>query len=210
MSTGKSDFDQLVGPVWSFLAPRAEPRQVDSIFVFGGLGLEIPARAAELYLGGSSRHVLITGASGPLTQGTFTKSEAAVFRDAMVERGVPSTSIIVEEQARNSGQNVEYGMKALAEAGIHPKRLALVSKSFIMRRAVATFGSQFPEVKTVPLPPEGPASMYIDRPPRDFAQRLLDELARLDDYQAKGFIRPVEIPTDVKRAAETIRVWLEH
>jgi uncharacterized SAM-binding protein YcdF (DUF218 family) len=210
MESDDAVFEKMLEPLWLFLAPLESARPSDVIFVFGGLGMEIPRRAAELYRSGVSSWVLVSGASGPLTQGTFTKSEAAVFRDEMVAQGVPASAIILEESARNSGQNVEYGMHALAARGIHPTTVALVSKSFIMRRAIATFERKFPDVVVVPLPPIGPASMYVDRPRAEFAQRLLDELKRLEDYETAGFIAHVDIPPDASNAATRIRFWLEH
>lgn len=199
----EAQFDQLVDPVWSFLAPcatTATTSKVDAIFVFGGLGMEIPTRAAALYHRGVADHILVSGDSGPLTVDAFPASEARVFADKMVQLGVPRASIHLEEKATNTGQNVQLGMEKLAADGIIPRKLALVAKGFLTRRAMLTFGRQYPQIVTVPLPAEGPASAHPDRPREKLALRLVDELRRLRQYQNHGFIAEVTIPVAVRRA----------
>lgn len=117
-------------PIWTFLAIEQAPIPSDALFVFGGLGLEIPARAAQLFLGGFSSTVLISGASGSLTQGVFNKAEAEVFKDAMVKDGVPRDAILTEHHATNTGQNVMFGMTTLEKADKQINSLEPIPKPF--------------------------------------------------------------------------------
>lgn len=203
-------YEQLLLPVWQYLVPEADPERSDVLFVFGGLGLEVPARAAQLYENGFAPLVVISGSSGPLTQGVFTKPEAQVFKEEMVRFGVPEDVIITENHATNTGQNVTLGMKALQAAGNNIASAILVAKSFIMRRCVATFNKQFPEVRLIPCPPRGSLIQFVDRPRREFAARMLAELQRLKDYGGKGFILEQQIPQEVRIAANLIQASLDN
>lgn len=203
-----AEFERLLSPVWNYLAMEASPSKCDILFVFGGLGLEIPARAAELYFSGWAPMVLITGAAGPLTQGVFQKPEAEVFKDEMVKRGVPADRILTENRATNTGQNVSFGMEKLQSSGVSASNAILVAKSFISRRCVATFKKNFPNVNTIPCPPKGGPLDFIDRSRPDFAKRMLGELDRLVEYGKKGFIVEQDIPLAVISAADQIRLAL--
>ncbi|GAA1778189.1 YdcF family protein [Nostocoides vanveenii] len=203
-----NDFDAILQPIWEFLATQADVAKADVIFVFGGLGNEIPQRATELFKLGVAPVCLVTGSSGPLTAGVYTKSEAEVFADEMVKEGVPAQSIFVERSARNTGQNVAFGMAMLRNLNIPTTRVAIVCKAFLARRAMLTFQQQCPQVQTLPLPPVGTPSKMLDRSQEDFAQRLLDELTRLTDYAEAGYIAATDIPRSVTAAAEAVRAML--
>ena len=204
---GDDEYEGLLEPVWRYLVPEETPQKADVVFVFGGLGLEVPARASELYKAGFAPVVVISGSSGPLTRGIFTRPEAQVFKEEMVRLGVPDTVILTEDHAKNTGQNVTLGMQALQSAGKRIETAILVAKSFIMRRCVATFAKQFPAVRVVPCPPRGRITDFVDRPRPDFAERMLAELQRLQDYSGK-FIVEQHVPDDVSAAANRIKLAL--
>ncbi|MBX3024695.1 YdcF family protein [bacterium] len=200
-----AQFLALVSPVWDYLALNEQPQPSDVIFVFGGLDLAVPTRAAELYSLHYAPIVLVTGNAGALTKEVFSKPEAIVFRDRMVELGVPSGSVILELTATNTYQNVSLGMRTLRQAGRIPTTALLVAKSFLMRRCYATFLRQYPEVQTRSCPPQGSLLHFCDRPRHEFAERLVAELERLDSYSVKGDIAALCIPASVRAAASTIR-----
>lgn len=205
-SMSNDNFDNILKEIWTYLAPAANPAPTDIIFVFGGLDLSIPNHASELFKTGNYQYVVISGAEGPLTSGVFSKSEARTFADVMTSAGVPEDRILLEEQAKNTGENVKYGMRRAQEAGLKVISATLVSKSFLMRRALLTFSKQFPQIATLPSPPPGPPSAYLDRPKLEFAQRLIGEIDRLVNYERLGFIAHADIPSRVEEAVKFLRV----
>ena len=194
----------MLEPLWHFLAVCEEPVPADVIFVFGSRALEVPRRAADLYAAGFSRRILVSGRFGPMTKGVFGKPEALVFKDELVRRGVPEGAIRTEVEAGNTLENVAFGMSALQAAGETPRSALLVAKAFAMRRCLATFARQYPEVNTRSCPPRGPLVHHRDRSREAFANRLVGELRRLDHYGAVGDIQAEEIPSSAREAARQV------
>ncbi|WAC90217.1 YdcF family protein [Mycobacterium sp. Aquia_213] len=203
------EYTALLMPLWEFLAPQDSIRgRHDCIFVFGGNDLKVPERAAALWCEGAASDVLVTGKQGAYSA-HFEKSEAQTFADRMVGGGVTRNSIVIEDAASNTGENVAYGMAKLAEIGLEPKRIIAVSKPFLMRRCIATFCKQFPAVDVTACPPIGRPLEFIDRPRDEYVRRLVSELDRLYSYAAQGYIAPVIIPDLVLRTATRLREYLD-
>ena len=210
MSTDVSRLDpttiRRLQPLWDYLAISEPPVPADAIFVFGSKDFAVPARAAELYRDGYAAHVLVTGSYGRMTRDVFPKSEALVFKDRLIEGGVPEAAVITEEEAANTLENVRFGMKTLTLRGLSPRTLLLVAKGFVMRRCVATFAVQFRDVKVVPCPPVGGIESALDRSGPAFSTRLAAEVSRLDRYAAKGDVGRQQIPGVVRSIARELRV----
>lgn len=191
--------------LWSFLAPQRQPEAVDAIFVFGGVNLRVPERAANLYEAHYASTVVVSGGAGSRTHLHFDEPEADVFVQVLHERGVPADDIVIEPTASNTGQNVEFGMAKLLERVPEVTSLLLVATPFIMRRCIATFERQYPDIRTIPCPPAGFYGEFVDRPYPEFIDRLVAEVDRLDAYAVSGFIAPVDIPVAVREACDYFR-----
>ena len=191
--------------LWDYLLVAQPPAPADVIFVFGSQDLAMPDRAAELYRGGHAPAILATGGFGRMTRGVFHQPEALVFRDRLIEAGVPAAAIVAETEAGNTLENVRFGLAALRRAGRPARSALLVAKGFVTRRALATFAAQAPEVRVRACPPTPRLSEAMDRPAEAFAGRLVAELDRLDRYGARGDIARQRIPPAVRAAARRIR-----
>jgi len=148
--------------------------------------------------------VMLDAHQGPpnvTTSKVLDKPEALVFKDELVTLGVPNSAITTEVRAGNTLENVQFGMSALRSVGQTPHSVLLVAKGFAMRRCVATFARQYPEVHVLSCPPLGSLATQRDRPLAMFVVRLLSELRRLDEYGAAGDIEPQVIPASVREAA---------
>lgn len=203
-SPGADDFEQVVGPLWNYLAVSDAPARADVIFVFGSQSLDVPARAAELYRAGHAPVVLASGGYGRMTRGVFDRPEALVFRDLLVREGVPRAAVVTETEAGNTLQNVVFGLAALRRKRIAAASALLVAKPFVMRRCAATFARQAPDVRVRCCPPRSGLTGSVDRPPAEFAARLAAELERLERYAAAGDVAPRPIPEPVRAAARRI------
>ena len=190
--------------LWNFLSIIEKPSASDAIFVFGGVSSSIPEKTAQLYKEGVAKVILVTGGTGGRTHLYFKETEALKIRESLIKSGVPDSAIISEQLASNTGENVSFGMKRLLEHTKNPSALTLVSAPFSMRRCVATFNKQFPEISVTPCPPQISASDYSDREPNEFALRLVGEIERLKNYAELGYITKTNIPEEVELATQRI------
>ena len=133
-----------------------------------------------------------------------------MFKDRLIAGGVPEAAIVTETAAASTLENVRFGMAALADHGLHPRSALLVAKGFALRRCVATFARQHPEVRVHPCRPEASLEAAFDRSPPEFAARLVAELERLERYAAQGDIQPQEIPSEVWAAAPIAATLGDH
>lgn len=199
-----AELEELLQPIWTYLSVNEEPRRADLIFVFGGLDLAVPRRAAELFRLHFADRVLVTGALGPLNRDVFEKTEAETFSDEMVRCGVDPSAIFLEKTATNTLENVLRGMKVAAEQGLQAREVILTAKPFLMRRCLATFQRHQPQVKTTCCPPTGSVIQFIDRDRTKFGSRLIAELKRLKDYGEKGDIAVQPVPDSVNEAVRRL------
>ncbi len=63
-------------------------------------------------------------------------SEAQVMRDYLVEKGIGSERVLVEDQSHNTFQNIIYSAQLMQEQGIDPEQgVLMVSNGFHLTRA---------------------------------------------------------------------------
>jgi uncharacterized SAM-binding protein YcdF (DUF218 family) len=82
----------------------------------------------------------------------FTLREAETMKAIAIANGVPADAIILEEQAANTFENVEFTSRILRKMGW--RRIALVSSPYHMRRATLTWSAVAPDIEVIPTPPE--------------------------------------------------------
>jgi len=151
--------------VWWMAKPlqmTAAPRQADAIVVFaGGVGesgkagggyQERVKHAVELYQRGLAPYLIFSSGY------TFVFQEAEVMRGLAVDLGVPVSAILLEEQAANTHENVQFVTQIL-EAH-HWQTVLLVSSPYHMRRAVGTFRKAAPQITVIPDPV--PSSQFYE------------------------------------------------
>ena len=130
------------------------PRGADAIVVFaGGVGesgqagggyQERVKTAVELYRGGfAPRMVFESGYA-------FAFREAEIMRDLAMTEGVPDSSIVLETNGANTYDDVIRVREVLRARGW--RRILLVSSPYNMRRALAVWRKQAPEIDVVATP----------------------------------------------------------
>jgi uncharacterized SAM-binding protein YcdF (DUF218 family) len=191
--------------IWDFLSIYDEPVQADAIFAFGSSLITTPKHAAYLYHNGYAPVIVISGSSGPLSRVVFGRPEVDVFRETCIREGVPEEAIICEAQATHTGENIQFGMKALRDAGHQAKHVLAVSWPYHMRRVDATFEKLEPDISVTCCPPPGEMEEFVRISRERFALRLAGEADRISDYGAKGMMAFREVPPSVVEAVKTIR-----
>ena len=198
--------EDLARLIWDYhhLHHRLQP--ADLILALGSNDTRVADRAAELYLAGWAETLIFSGGSGALTRDRFDRPEAEIFADIARDRGVPARAILIEPHSTNTGENIVFSRRLLAERGIEPKRIILVQKPYMERRAYATFKKIWPEPELIVTSPE---SSFEDYPTADLpfdlvVNIMVGDLQRIRLYPGLGFQIEQEIPDEVWEAGQKL------
>lgn len=183
--------------IWSDIIDYVDPvrpsSSCDYALIFGtrhGVDQFVAEILMSYRVGEFKRAIL----SGGATRGDPTP-EAHILAEELVAAGLPEDSLIIEDRATNTLENVLFSRALLEAEGRHPDRLLLIGKICSTRRYMMTIAQQWPAIRRM----ESRAINYfeIDRADwyRDetFRQRVFGELERIARYQAKGDIREIDL-----------------
>jgi uncharacterized SAM-binding protein YcdF (DUF218 family) len=194
--------DAWARTVWDYHKVGHALRHADCIVALGSHDTRVAERAAELYLAGWAPLVVMSGGLGSLTSGLWTRPEAEVFADVAVSMGVPRERLLLESRSTNTGENVSFTRRLLAERGVLPRSAIAVQKPYMERRTLATFGARWPELELVVTSPLLDFDAYtrqgISRD--DVIHIMVGDLQRLLVYAREGFSTPQEVPAEVMAA----------
>lgn len=182
--------------------------QADLILALGSNDPRVAERAAQLFLAGYAPLLAFSGGLGRLTQELYPKPEAEVFAEVAIRLGVPREHILLENQSTNTGENILFTRRLLDQKGLHPKKILLVQKPYMLRRAYATAKKQWPEVDFLVTGPQISFTEYpTDKIPKDLLINILvGDTQRIREYPRLGFQIPQEMPGEVWAACgELIR-----
>jgi uncharacterized SAM-binding protein YcdF (DUF218 family) len=170
-----------------------------------GLGshdLGVADAAVDLYKRGLAPLLVFTGATSPTTRDRMPRGEAVHYRERALELGVPSSAVLVEPNARNTGDNIRFSKAVLEEAGVDVSSVLLISKPYEERRAYATARKLWPEVEIVSASAPMTLDEYVDSigDAHLVIDMLVGALQRLLIYPEQGFMISQSVPDDVLKA----------
>lgn len=174
-----------------------------------GLGshdLGVADTAVDLYKRGMAPLLVFTGATSPTTRERMPRGEAVHYRERALELGVPSSAVLVEPNARNTGENIRFARAVLEEAGVDVSSVLLISKPYEERRAYATARKLWPEVEIVSASTPMTLEEYADsiQDARLVIDMLVGALQRLLIYPEQGYMISQPVPDDVLEAYERL------
>ncbi|MER7566670.1 YdcF family protein [Streptomyces sp. NPDC097941] len=174
-----------------------------------GLGshdLGVADTAVDLYKRGLAPLLLFTGATSPTTRERMPRGEAVHYRERALELGVPSSAVLVEPKARNTGENIRFSRAVLEDAGVEVSSVLLISKPYEERRAYATARKLWPEVEFVSASTPMTLEEYADsiQDARLVIDMLVGALQRLLVYPEQGYMISQPVPDDVREAYERL------
>lgn len=168
--------------------------------IFGQPGAkEIALHAASLYHADVLSNIIVSGGvggTGKLPLGFET--EAEFYEDALLQEGVPLNAIILEPAARNTLENVTFGMKEARKRGIKPKMMVAVGIPAHLLRCVLTLRRQTSGILIYGSTHAFDAKALC--PDRNQALRILGEFQRVVSYMLWGDIAAIGIPKDILHA----------
>ena len=168
--------------------------KADACIVFGSNhhAAHLAARAAELYKQGYFKLIVVSGGV-PMADGRL---EADCMRDVLLERGVPASAILVEDKARNTGENAVYARTLLEkEKGVGAvKSVLAIGHIQASRRFLMTLEKHWPEaIKMFTSSNCYGASRELWYTDPAFRQSVLSEHKKIAPYKARGFIKEIDL-----------------
>ena len=122
-----------------FLCVESGRVRADVIVVLGGGSHDRPEQAAELFKERIAPRILVSGlGDGP------------IYRRSLIQAGVPSQAIQMEDQSRTTRENAILGVHLLRLQGA--RRVIIVTSWYHSRRALACFEHYGPEIQFYSCP----------------------------------------------------------
>ncbi|MET7742090.1 YdcF family protein [Streptomyces sp. NPDC005385] len=192
--------------LWDYHQMGHTPRPCSVAIGLGSHDLGVADTAVDLYKHGMAPLLVFTGATSPTTQERMPRGEAVHYRERAVELGVPSSAVLVEPNARNTGDNIKFSRAVLEEAGVQVTSVLLISKPYEERRAYATACKLWPGIEFVSASTPMTFDEYVDsiQDAHLVIDMLVGALQRLLIYPEQGFMISQPVPDDVREAYERL------
>jgi uncharacterized SAM-binding protein YcdF (DUF218 family) len=192
--------------LWNYHQLHHTLEPVDCILVLGNLDTRTAERGADVYLQGYAPIIIFSGGLGKLTKDMWAETEAELFANIALDRGVPREAIFIENKSTNTGENILFTQQLLQEKNLHPDSFIVVQKPYMERRSYATFRKHWPDKKLLVTSP--PLS-FEEYPTNDISlekliNMMVGDLQRMKLYPEKGFQIYQEIPGEVWDAYEEL------
>ncbi len=196
---------QLAHVLWDYHHLNGPLEKSDCIVGLGSYDLRVAERCADLYLEQWAPRIIFSGHLGNWTKRMWDRSEAEIFAEHAIARGVPADKIMLETKSTNIGENVRLTRELLRASGLHVHSITMVSKPATERRMCATCQKIWPEMR-----------VFFTSPRLSFAEQssgglqagliheMVGDIQRMQAYPALGFQIPQEIPARVWDAYERL------
>jgi uncharacterized SAM-binding protein YcdF (DUF218 family) len=200
----------LAGKLWEYHHMHHELAPAGAILVLCSHDTAVAARGAQLWLDGWAPWLIFSGGLGAITRHMWSEPEADQFARIAREMGVPADRILIENASTNTGENVQFTRRLLAERGLDPVSFIVVQKPYMERRSYATFRKVWPEKPLVVTSPQVSFDDYLAKYANtalskdDVISIMVGDLQRIRLYPGQGFQIPQEIPDDVWAAFEEL------
>lgn len=198
--------NRLAKILWEYLKLRQSLVKSDCIFIFGGHDPSVAIRGAELFLEGWAPIVVISGgvihAPGmPISDGKAL-TEAEAMAQIVTNQGVPMDRIIIEDQAKNTGENFLLTDKLLTKLGYSFQSFILVQKPYAERRALLAGLKRWPKKQLIVTSPQVTYEEYLEFgiPKDKVINMMVGEVQRIKVYVEQGYQVPQAVPTYVWEA----------
>jgi len=193
--------------IWDYHQMHHEPRPCSVAVGLGSHDLGVADATVDLYQRGMAPFIVFTGSTSPTTRERMPRGEAVHYRERALELGVPDSAVLVEPNARNTGENIRFSRALLKEKGIDVKSVLLVSKPYEERRAYATARKLWPDIEIVSASTPMTLADYVDSigDARLVIDMLVGALQRLLIYPEQGFMVAQEVPANVMASYDRLR-----
>lgn len=195
-----------VETLWRYHDLHHPLRPADVGIGLGSHDLGVATYTAKLYHQGLFPMIVFTGANAPTTVERFPRGEAVHYREHALERGVPDGAILVETEARNTGDNITLTRRLLEGRDVEVTSAILISRPYQQRRAYATCKKLWPNVDVTCASRPLPLDEYIESigDADRVVNMLVGDTQRITLYAERGYAIPQPVPEQVQAAYERL------
>src|SRR5690242_21539067 len=117
-----TDIRTLAEKLWDYHLMKHQLAPAGAILVLCSHDERVAERGAQLFLEGWAPLLIFSGGRGAITKTLWNEPEAVRFARIAESLNVPRESILVEPRSTNTGQNIEFTKRLLAEEGLDPHK----------------------------------------------------------------------------------------
>lgn len=200
----------LAEKIWDYHLMKHQVAKADAILVLCSHDERVAERGAQLLLESWAPLIIFSGGHGAITKSLWSEPEAERFARIAIGLGVPHESILIEPHSTNTGENIAFTKRLLADKGFDPHSFIIVQKPYMERRSYATFRKLWPEKDPIVTSPQVSFQNYLAEYTNrslsvaDVVSIMVGDLQRIKLYPALGYQIEQEIPDDVWRAFEEL------
>ena len=200
----------LAEKIWDYHLMKHTVAKADAILVLCSHDEKVAERGAQLFLEGRAPLIIFSGGHGAITKSLWSEPEAERFARIAMSLGVPRENILIEAHSTNTGENIAFTKKLLAEKGFNPRSFIIVQKPYMERRSYATFRKLWPEKDLIVTSPQVSFQSYLEEyanrslSVNDVISIMVGDLQRIKLYPSRGFQIEQEIPPDVWESFELL------
>ena len=200
----------LAETIWNYHLMKHQLAKADAILVLCSHDDRVAERGAQLFLEGWAPLIIFSGGQGEITKRLWNEPEAERFARIAISLNVPRECILVESSSTNTGENIRFTRKLLAQQGLDPQKFIVVQKPYMERRAYATFRNYWPEKEVIVTSPQVTFKDYVAEYSNsslsadDVVGIMVGDLQRIKFYPALGFQIAQVIPDEVWAAYEKL------
>lgn len=200
------EIKKLAQIVWDYHHLNQPLKKSDCLLVLGSHDIRVAEYAADLFLQNYAPYIIFSGGVGRLTTGLFKKTEAEIFAEIALKKGIPREKIILENRATNTGENITLVRELITEQKLNFKSFIVIQKPYMERRTYATCKKVWPQMEFIVSSPPIPLDAYPNSliSLEYLTNIMVGDLQRIKEYPKKGFQIFQEIPDDVWRAYEKL------
>ena len=196
---------RLARIIWDYHWVQQEAVPADVIIALGTNDLRVAEFAADLFMRGYGATLVCTGGvahQGDLLETSWEKTEAEMYADVAISRGVPRERILLETRATNTAENIRFARDLLRRREIRPRNIVLAVKPFMRRRVWATLPVEWPEMPATLASPQMTLDEYFttELGPEKIINIMMGDLQRIWVYARKGWSAPQSLPAEVREA----------
>ena len=172
-------------------------QKADGMLIFCSNDLRVAEHAANLFHQGYAPWICTSGGVGRLTYDLFHKPEAEAFADVLRNNSVPESSILIENRATNTAENIFHTQKVAAKPpSKSPASLLVLQKPYMERRTLAALVQYWPEmISTSFFPPISFENYpFPGFSTEDLIHVLVGDFQRIQLYAERGWQAPQTIP----------------
>lgn len=197
--------------IWEYMHLKNPPTPADWLLVLGSNDLRVAEYAADLVLANMAPAVIFSGGMAHLDDLLATGwqvTEAEMFAQVALEKGVPANKIILETEALNTSKNFRFSLPLARANGLKTKRVLIVCKPYSERRAIATaqieWGRESIAYSATSLP--GTFAEYFTDPveAEKHLNLMVGDLQRIALYPSLGIQTSQDIPDEVAYAFDSL------